>query len=90
MKLFKRLFKGLLYSMPFLGTNIFIGYLLLSDPRAQRVLYAVGYFTLGIYFSIIAFIVILSIIIFGLVAIRYLFKIRLKAEITGVSGKAHD
>jgi hypothetical protein len=82
MKLIKRLALGAIYAIPVLTAHAWLVYLFIEDPQATIVLKRVGYIALGIYLSLWCFLGSLVVISSGLMAIRYLLGIRIKAEIS--------
>ena len=80
MKTIKRILVGLAYAIPFLGVHALIAYLYYTDAGTVVVLKKVGYVALGIYSSLFLLVCIAGVGAMTLLAIKFLFKIKIKTE----------
>ena len=81
MTMLKRLFIGMLYAIPFVAIHLLLALLAFKDPHTLIVLKRVGYIALGVYTAIWGVLGVALILTSGLMAIRYFFGIRIKAQI---------
>lgn len=78
----KRIVVGLLYSLPAIAFHTLLIYLYRIDPGTSEVIKKVGYTAIGIYYALFLLLCSMGIAAMTLISLKYLFKIKLKAEIT--------
>jgi len=81
MKTLKRLFIGLMYSLPFVGLAYYLVHLFIVDPKMVEVIRIAGYVTFGGFLVLINLFLLLGIFSSSLMALKHLLNLNVTDKV---------